>query len=657
MVKVVFRKPHTLRFVGALFDVMCAAIAVPLAYTVRLGNVPDFSGPVAVMQLSFVSAALASFFAFGLNRGSWRYASIDDLLAIIKAVIAAMLFAVLTTFLISRLDMVPRTVPFIAMVALVVMMGGARFCYRVFKDRYLHGGFIERVPGEPVLLLGYTNEAESFVRAMARQKRPQYSVVGIIDHSDNHSGRRLHRVNVLGTLSELSEVVVRLRNDGLELRKLVICPSRASVESTEKIIELAADLGMQVYMLPNSDDLVASSDVKGIAPQAIQLEDLLGRAPAKIDLSPVAVILKNKTVLVTGGGGSIGSELVMQIASWEPREIIIIDSSEFNLYSIEQRLLETVPQAKIRAILADVRDRKRVSDIMARFEPELVFHAAALKHVPLVEENIIEGARTNILGTVNVADAAFAHKAMAFVLISTDKAVNPTNIMGATKRFAEAYCQSLDLELGGMTRFMTVRFGNVLGSAGSVVPLFARQIAKGGPITVTHPDITRFFMSMREAVKLVLSASARGMDVLDGRGKIMVLDMGKPVKITDLANRMIQLAGLRPNTDIKVVFTGLRAGEKLHEQRLEANEPIVSTSGDWLHIASPRQINKSALDRALANLAAGCEHDHQAQVVSAIKDVVPELSWSRNNASGTGLIESADAPISLSEARKRLNKD
>ena len=655
MVSRFFRDQTLLRAMGTMFDLFCAASAIPLAYIFRVGTVPEFSGVPLLFQVIFVVAAVICFYLFGLNRGSWRYASIDDLIAIIQSVAVAMFLAVMITFVVARLEMVPRTVPVLAGVLLVVMMGGARFVYRVFKDRYLHRVFTEPAIGEPVLLVGYTDEADAFVRAMSRQKHPEYRVLGIIDHTDRHRGRRLHKVRVLGNLSDLTSVIEAMRAENVLVSRLIVCPSKASVETMEQIVELAGNLGLQVSVLPRSGDLPVGDRQGGITPRDIRLEDLLGRPPAKIDLAPVAAMVQGKTILVTGGGGSIGSGLVMQIARFAPRKIVIVDNSEFNLYTIDRLVREAEPAVTVRPILADVRDRDAISTILARFKPELVFHAAALKHVPLVEDNAIEGARTNVIGTINVADAAVAHGALAFIMISTDKAVNPTNIMGATKRFAEAYCQSLDLAAGHATRFTTVRFGNVLGSAGSVVPLFTHQIARGGPVTVTHPEMTRYFMTIREAVKLVLSASARGMANREERGKILVLDMGKQVKIVDLAHRMIQLAGLRPDVDIKVIFTGLRPGEKLYEEPLEANERLIGTESDWLHIASPREVDRALLTRAVLQLATACEDRNEAGAVAAIRDIVPELvSTTRETEPST--VRMPTSPISLVDARSRLRR-
>lgn len=650
------KRVRLIRVSGALYDACCAIAVIPLAYLVRTGALPEFSGSILVLSGSLAAALLVFSYVFGLNQGSWRYASIEDLLGIIQSVVTSMVVALLITFVASRLDMMPRTVPPVAMVMLLMMMSGPRLLYRIFKDRYLHRALSRSQRGEPVLVLGYTDEVDSFLRALGKQIDPEYRVVGIVDYNSRHIGRRLHSVKVIGGLPDLSRLVTQMRKDGVPIGKIIVAPAKASAETLAQIIETATDLGLPLYTLPNSMRLIASTEQAQINPVSIRFEDLLSRKPAQIDLGPISRMLSDKSVLVTGGGGSIGSELVQQIARYAPRELVIIDNSEYNLYTIDQIIRHAHPDLPVRTILADVRDRGGMHTILASTHAEMVFHAAALKHVPIVEENVVEGAKTNVLGTINVADAAVNCGALAFVMISTDKAVNPTNVMGATKRFAEAYCQSLDLASFNTTKFMTVRFGNVLGSAGSVVPLFSRQIAQGGPVTVTHPDITRFFMTMREAVKLVLSASARGLDKPGERGRIMVLDMGKPVKIVDLAQRMIELAGLRPGVDIDIEFTGLRPGEKLYEERLEANEHIESTEDLWLHTALPREVDAARLARAVARLEDAASRRSETDVLTALREVVPELSSKHNALVDPDAQRRPNEPIAIFEARARLRK-
>ncbi len=652
----VSHKVRIIRVSGALYDFACAIIVVPLAYWVRTSELPELSATILILSGSLAAALLVFSYIYGLNQGSWRYASIEDLLGIIQSVVTSMIIALLITFVVSRLELVPRTVPLIAMAMLLMMMSGPRLLYRIYKDRFLQRVLIRSPRGEPVLVLGYTDEVDSFLRALGKQSDPEYRVVGIVDYNSRHIGRRLHSVKVLGGLPDLPLIIERMRENGTPIAKFVVAPSKASAETLAQIIETATDLGIPLYTLPSSTLLISSAERVQINPVSIRFEDLLSRKPAQIDLGPISRMLSGKSVLVTGGGGSIGSELVQQIARYAPRELVIIDNSEYNLYTIDQIIRQAHPDLLVRTILADVRDRGGMHTILASTHAEMVFHAAALKHVPIVEENVVEGAKTNVLGTINVADAAVNCGALAFVMISTDKAVNPTNVMGATKRFAEAYCQSLDLASFNTTKFMTVRFGNVLGSAGSVVPLFSRQIAQGGPVTVTHPDITRFFMTMREAVKLVLSASARGLGKPGERGRIMVLDMGKPVKIVELAQRMIELAGLRPGVDIDIEFTGLRPGEKLYEERLEANEHIESTEDLWLHTALPREVDAARLARAVARLEDAASRRSETDVLTALREVVPELSLKHNALVDPDAQRRPNEPIAIFEARARLRK-
>ncbi len=652
----VSHKVRIIRVSGALYDFACAIIVVPLAYWVRTSELPELSATILILSGSLAAALLVFSYIYGLNQGSWRYASIEDLLGIIQSIVTSMIIALLITFVVSRLELVPRTVPLIAMAMLLMMMSGPRLLYRIYKDRFLQRVLIRSPRGEPVLVLGYTDEVDSFLRALGKQSDPEYRVVGIVDYNSRHIGRRLHSVKVLGGLPDLPLIIERMRENGTPIAKFVVAPSKASAETLAQIIETATDLGIPLYTLPSSTLLISSAERVQINPVSIRFEDLLSRKPAQIDLGPISRMLSGKSVLVTGGGGSIGSELVQQIARYAPRELVIIDNSEYNLYTIDQIIRQAHPDLLVRTILADVRDRGGMHTILASTHAEMVFHAAALKHVPIVEENVVEGAKTNVLGTINVADAAVNCGALAFVMISTDKAVNPTNVMGATKRFAEAYCQSLDLASFNTTKFMTVRFGNVLGSAGSVVPLFSRQIAQGGPVTVTHPDITRFFMTMREAVKLVLSASARGLGKPGERGRIMVLDMGKPVKIVELAQRMIELAGLRPGVDIDIEFTGLRPGEKLYEERLEANEHIESTEDLWLHTALPREVDAARLARAVARLEDAASRRSETDVLTALREVVPELSLKHNALVDPDAQRRPNEPIAIFEARARLRK-
>ena len=357
------------------------------------------------------------------------------------------------------------------------------------------------------------------------------------------------------------------------------------------------------------------------------IEDLLGRPQTVLDQAGMRALIAGRRVLVTGAGGTIGSELTRQIASYGPAQLALLDNGEYALYTIDQEIKERFGEVPRQAIIGDVRERRRIDEVMTAERPELVFHAAALKHVPMVEANPVEGIITNVLGTRNVAESCRAHGVATMVMISTDKAVNPANVMGATKRLAEGICQSLDIveaRRAHGTRYVTVRFGNVLGSTGSVVPLFQRQLAAGGPLTVTHPEISRFFMTAREAVELVLQASALASQDNDARGKIFVLDMGDPVKIVDLATQMIRLAGKKPDEDVKIDFIGLRPGEKLHEELFYANEVLMPTKAAGIRLAAPHTIDYAILARSLDELAEHARERHEDRLMALLRTLVPE---------------------------------
>jgi len=478
----------------------------------------------------------------------------------------------------------------------------------------------------PVLLVGAGDEAELFIRAMDHPRTANYRVVGILDEKGRRVGRDIHGVNVLGGIDGLEAAVEGLARRGLKPQRLIITKDNIDGSVVRDLLDRADALGLALARLPRMTDF-RSGDLGAVRAQPIDLEDLLGRPQAVLDRAAMKALIAGRRVLVSGAGGTIGSELVRQIAAHGPARLVLIDNGEFNLYSIERELAERHPKAAHGAYLADVRDRAAVERIIREEAPELVFHAAALKHVPIVESHPLEGIRTNALGTRAVADACRAAGVARMVLISTDKAVNPTSVMGATKRLAESYCQALDIEAardGGATRFLTVRFGNVLGSTGSVVPLFQGQIEAGGPVTVTHPEVTRYFMSVREAVELVLQASALAVGEGEEAGRIYVLDMGEPVRILDLARQMIRLAGHRPGADIDIVFTGLRPGEKLHEELFHAAEPPVATASPGILLAAPRTAEVAVLRRALDELEEAARGGRADQATGLLGRLIPE---------------------------------
>lgn len=617
-------------------DVFMAAAAFMIALTLRMSG--DLSLlPTADIVFSvglFTGVAALVFATSGLYRSVWAFTSLSDLLHILKAVSLSVILFVLTGFLITRLEGVPRTVPFISWFILLSALGGSRLMFRLLRERRLSALWENSGSGRVhILLVGAGDEADIFMRAISANPQTPYHVVGIIGENQKRVGRRIHGVEVMGTVEDLPSIIERLKETYHVPSRLVLTRAvgRFNGALVSQLLEQSAHLGLSLSRLPAMtelrDDITLAATMRD---QPLMLEDLLGRPETKLNQNEIRSLIAGRRVIITGAGGSIGSELTRQIAALRPSRLILIDSSEFNLYRIDTEIREANSDLALKAYLADVRDGARLDHIFEEELPELVFHAAAIKHVPIAEDNGREAILTNALGTRLVADCAARCRAQAMVLISTDKAVHPSSVMGATKRLAEMYCQALDLA-SETTRFITVRFGNVLGSTGSVVPRFQEQIGKGGPITVTHPDITRYFMTAREAVELVLQASALGIKPGDQRGKVLVLDMGQPVKIVDLARQMIRLAGLRPEEDIKIVFTGLRPGEKMHEELFSESEALIPSSADGVKLARATTIGLSFLKDSLQSMEHKLRVD--AEDVTAIVDLanlIPEYRAATN---------------------------
>lgn len=634
-------------------DSVVAAFSVGLALYLRLGDrlfEMDWSS-VATMVVVFVLIAIPTFLFFDMYRGIWRYASIDDLVNITKAVTLAVLIFFPIMFFFNRLEAVPRSVPVIQWCLLIVLLGGARFAYRLWRDRALGPGGRRGMPRAiPVLLLGAGDATEQFIRSTKVSRTVGYRVVGVLDDAPEIQGRSIHGTPVLGRLADLPAVVARLASRGQRPQRVIMSdPATIDRSSKEWLLQQADELGLTAACLPRLTEFKAADD-DTLELRPIALEDLLGRPQMTLNRAAIQQLIAGRRVLITGAGGTIGSELARQIAALRPAELILLDASEFNLYSIDLELRERHADLPCRPLLCNIRDRERVMQIYASHRPELVFHAAALKHVPMVELNPGEGVLTNVIGTRNVADAAARYGALAMVQVSTDKAVKPTSVMGATKRMAEFYCQSLDLvgaegTAGGdrPARFMTVRFGNVLGSSGSVVPLFQRQLARGGPLTVTHPEIRRYFMTVREAVELVLQASAHGVEHPEARGQIFVLDMGEPAKIVDVARQMIHLAGLRPDVDIEIKFTGLRPGEKLYEELFDDNEERLPAAVEGVLVARSDSINLEVLRRVLDELTAVIRRQDHDGLERLIGMVLPSYRERTQRAAAAATPERAAA--------------
>lgn len=619
--------------IACTHDVVMALIALPLSLVLRLGDDIAYYDPVAIgiAAVIFAGIALVIFWSMNLYRGVWRYASLNDLAAITKAVTFVILIFVPVMFLFNRLEWMPRSTLFISWFVLIALLGGPRFIYRRFKDRRQGRASRSKVSRRvPVLLVGAGDASEMFIRALSRNPLAAYEVVGLVDEKGGRVGRNIQGIHVLGTIEDIPAIIDGLAQGNKRPQRVIVTKDDLKSDAMRSLINMADKFGFSLARLPLLTDFQSSlqdgTDVKPIA-----IEDVLGRAQHVLDRASMQALVKGRRVLVTGAGGTIGSELTRQLAGFAPSHLTLLDSSEFALYSIDLEIRESWPELDRKAIIADVRGESRMSRIMATEAPELVFHAAALKHVPIVEADPAEGVLTNVMGTRIVADCCRAANVDAMVLISTDKAVNPTSVMGATKRIAETYCQALDIaestrqeQTGSGTRFITVRFGNVLGSTGSVVPLFQRQLSAGGPLTVTHPDMKRYFMTVREAVELVLEATVLGTRDSREPGKIYVLDMGEPVRIIDLARQMILLSGLRPDIDIKIDITGPRPGEKLYEEILHDSEPPEPTDFAGISLAAPRLAELVPLVDVIDQIQDAARNGADENIMALLRRHVPE---------------------------------
>jgi FlaA1/EpsC-like NDP-sugar epimerase len=612
------------RLFASLHDIAMAGAAMSLALATRYSweQLPP-NEHFTVWVGAYMIVCGIVFQLFGLGRGMWQFASITDLRSIVLAATISNLTFLLIMFIATRLDDFPRSAVLISWFILVVLLGAPRLAYRALKDGGLMGVRPRDLPEgktESVLLIGSASEADTVIKSYGLERSRRVKVHGIVDSTNRKQGREVRGIPIIGAIDELDEIVARLSRGGVSIRGLIMAAARGERETIQPLANVAAKLGLPLRR-------VSAAPLIGTEPnlEDVTLEDLLGRPPVRLDFENIRALVSERVVLITGAGGSIGSEIVRQVAALDPSRVIIIDSCEYALYEIDQALSRDFSKVDKRAVIADVRDHERLRQIMNEERPWLVFHAAALKHVPLVEDNIREGILTNVIGTRNIADAAVEAHAYAVVVISTDKAIRPTSIMGATKRAAEAYCQALDVS-GVQTRFITVRFGNVLGSTGSVVPLFKRQILAGGPVTVTHPDMKRYFMTIAEATELVLQAAANGVARLDDRGRIFVLDMGSPVRILDLARTMIALAGLRPDIDIPIAYSGLRPGEKLFEELFDKDEATIPSGADGVFIASARFLRLETVKNIVARLEIACKRDEPGAIRALLKEIVPEMA-------------------------------
>lgn len=608
--------------VAVFHDCLMAALSFGLALYLRLGQrMFSYAEPYLLEgAAAFALLVLIVLLYYRAYRRVWRYTSLNDLLILARAGTLALVLFYLGMFFATRLEGLPRSVPFIHWMCLMLLLTATRVLVRLTYDRALFKRLVGPHTRVPVLLVGATPQAEMFIRESERSVDFPYRAVGLIDEDPRNHGREIHHVRIYGALSEISYILKKLDRKARTPQRILLTDPAMSRPDYEALMHVAEEYNLSIARLPSLTELNAGERVYNTHPVAV--EDILGRPQVALDREAMAALIAGKRVLVTGAGGSIGSELVRQIAGFGPAQLLLLDVSEYHLYEIDREVSQLAPQLRRQAVLGDVRDQAQLHRVFAAFRPEIVFHAAAVKHVPLSEANPDQAILTNILGGKQVADACVAHQVATMVQVSTDKAVNPTNVMGASKRAAEIYGQMLAQD-GAPTRFVTVRFGNVLNSTGSVVPLFQKQLAAGGPITVTHRDMTRYFMTISEAVQLVLQAA-----VLGTRGEekapIFVLDMGEPVRIEELACQMIRLAGLRPYKDIDIVFTGLRPGEKMYEELFHDAEDLQATPHPSIRLARARTGDRMAILKALSEIVAAAREGKDASLRPLLATIVTD---------------------------------
>jgi len=619
----------------ALHDLLATTAALFVAFYLRFEGGEGFFDrlPLLLKILPyFLAFSVAVFFVFKLTTSKWRFFSLPDALNVIR-VSTALTVALLVLDYIFLAPNVHGAF-FLGRVTIVLywflevsFLSALRLTYRYFRyTRVRHHAKIE--DASPTLLIGRAADAEVFLRGIESGAVKRIWPTGVLSPSRADLGQLIRNVPVLGAADDLEEVVGDFASRNRAVARVVMMPSAFEPEAhPEAVLMRARRLGLIVSRLPSLE----SGDAPRLA--AVEVEDLLLRPSEKIDYARLEALIKGKAVIVTGGGGSIGSEICERVIAFGAARLLIVENSEPSLYAVTEALAVQASGAVIEGRIADIRDRERILRLMVEFKPDIVFHAAALKHVPIIERDWSEGVKTNIFGSINVADAARTAGAEAMVMISTDKAIEPVSMLGLTKRFAEMYCQAVDRDLQSQTgrarpsmRLISVRFGNVLASNGSVVPKFKAQIEAGGPVTVTHPDMVRYFMTIREACDLVITAATHALAAERSNVSVYVLNMGQPVKIVDLAERMIRLSGLQPGYDIEIVFSGMRPGERLNEILFASEEPTVEIGIAGIMAAKPNEPPMLTLRKWISALEQAIARDDRATIRTILKDAVPEFS-------------------------------
>ena len=599
------------RLLVLVCDSLLISLALCLAFLFRF----DFTIPPQQLGLFWECLIVVLivkplvFVVIGFYNSLWRYASVQDAVEILKGVTLASFMAVCTIFFLRQFTPIPRSIFVLDWFLLFALLAGSRLIWRIWRESFVVGRSCE---GPRTLIIGAGEAGSLLLKEIRRQPHAAYNVIGFVDDDIEKKGMKLHGVPVLGVAKQLKHIIV-----ANEIEDVIIAMPSADGKTIRSIVDSCKNANVTFKTLPSIGELIDGTlTVSQI--KKVEIEDLLGRKPVLLDRGLIGGYLTGKRVLVSGAGGSIGSELCRQVALFGPAKLILLDQAETPLYEIEKELIARFPEVRILPLMADVRDRDKIMLAFEEFAPEVVFHAAAYKHVPMMEYNPTQAVLNNVFGSRNVADAAHQFKVRNLVMISTDKAVNPTNVMGASKRAAEIYIQALSRV--SSTKFTTVRFGNVLGSNGSVIPLFKEQIARGGPVTVTDKRVIRYFMTIPEATQLVLQAG----NMVSG-SEILVLDMGDPVRIIDLAEELIRLSGLTPYEDIDIVVTGLRPGEKLYEELLIDGEGILATAHQKIKVLASLYIDMQPVREELETLYAAARSNCVDDLINSLKRLVPEF--------------------------------
>jgi len=603
-------KRRTIVFIAA--DCFIIALAVYFSFLIRFeGIIPTHYAGIIVRLIAInLAICVPIFYSRKLYSFTWAYVSIQELISLAKGVALSLLLVVFSLFLLRDnvlFSGFPRSTVFISYFFIFILCGGVRFAKRL----YLH---LSKAPSgedkERTLIIGAGDAGEQIARSILNSKTSPYHTVGFVDDNKMKWGTLLHGAKVLGSIEKIPEII---KSQAIE--EMIIALPSAGSKAIKRAVELGRSAGLKKIKVVPSIFEVINGAVSVNSIREVDVEDLLERDPVILETETIKKFIGSKKALITGGAGSIGSELCRQVAKFKPAQLFILDQDETGIFNIVKELQEVYPNLSIAAFVADICDARKINQIFNKFSPDLIFHAAAYKHVPLMEEQPDEAVKNNIFGTRIVAEAALANHTEKFIFISTDKAVNPTSIMGATKRIGEMLCQNLNQK--NSTKFISVRFGNVLNSRGSVIPIFREQIKKGGPVEVTDPEMKRYFMLTSEACLLVMQAGAMGQG-----GEVFVLDMGNPVKILDLAREMIKLSGFEPDKDMPIVFIGRRPGEKLFEEILTAEEGVVATQNQQIHIAKLSEIEKAELESNMARLKEAVQENNHEKIINVIRDFV-----------------------------------